>query len=211
MLNSLLSKIYLLPIILLSLSVHELSHGFAAYKLGDTTAKDMGRLTLNPAAHLDIVGTVAMMFFGFGWAKPVPVNFSRLRYRRLGPILVAIAGPLSNILIALISYVFYALIWFKTGDAHGFFIEYLETAVVLNVTLAAFNLLPIPPLDGSKVVISLLPSRLQYKVYSYEPYIQIVLFILLYIGLLDPVIRGFSYIVMRWLNSIVSGIINFIA
>ena len=211
MLNSLISKIYLLPIILLSLSVHELSHGYAAYKLGDTTAKDMGRLTLNPMAHIDIVGTVAMMFFGFGWAKPVPVNFSRLKYKRLGPITVALAGPLSNILIALVCYLAYFIIYYKTGDVSGFFIEYLSTAVVLNVTLAAFNLLPVPPLDGSKVVISLLPNELQYKVYRYEPYIQIVLFILLYIGLLDPVIRGFSYIVMNGLNRIVSGIINFIA
>ena len=210
MLNNLLLKIYLLPIILLSLSVHELSHGIAAYKLGDTTARDMGRLTLNPLAHLDVFGTLAMMFFGFGWAKPVPVNFSRLKYKRLGPIIVAIAGPLSNVFIALLCYVVFEFIFYNTGSYDGFFQSYLASAVTLNATLAAFNMLPVPPLDGSKVVISLLPERAQYKVYRYEPYIQLLMFALLYIGVLNPVIRRFSYLVLTWLDKTAGFIIGLI-
>ena len=189
MIDSLLQKLCFLPIVLFSLSLHELSHGLAAYKLGDNTAKAFGRLTLNPFAHLDIMGTIAMLFFGFGWAKPVPVNFANLKYKRLGPAMVAIAGPFSNFLLALAA-VIINLLCFSAGiELHPFFHDYVIYTIVINVTLAAFNLIPIPPLDGSKIVLSFLPFKWQFKVYRYEPYIQILFFILLYWGALDPLIN----------------------
>lgn len=207
MFQQLLYKLYLLPIVLFSLSIHELCHGYAAYKLGDDTAKSMGRLTINPLAHLDILGTIAMLFFGFGWAKPVPVNFSKLKYRRLGPILVSIAGPLSNILLAFICYFVLVVLGINDISTEGFWGSYLLSALIMNVTLAAFNLIPIPPLDGSKVVISLLPYKWQYKVYSVEIYIQIALFALLYIGALDPVIAAVRNFVMKLLFAGILGVL----
>ena len=207
MLNMVLGKLYLLPVIFLSLSVHEYFHGLAAYKLGDNTAKLSGRLTINPFAHIDLLGTLAMLFFGFGWAKPVPVNYSNLKHKRLGPILVALAGPLSNILLAFVSALL--LIGLMVGGviSGGFFAEYLSMAIIMNITLAVFNLIPLPPLDGSKVVLSLLPYKLQYKVYRYEPYIQVFLLFLLYMGRLDSVINYFSSLMLSGLTNAAVAII----
>lgn len=189
MIQNILEKLYILPIIFLSLSLHEMCHGYAAYKLGDDTAKVMGRLTLNPFAHLDLLGTLAMMFFGFGWAKPVPVNYANLKYKRLGPVLVALAGPLSNLIFAFFCMVLGIALIITGRGLSGFVGSYITTAIILNVTLAVFNMLPVPPLDGSKVVISLLPYKWQYYVYKNEVYIQIVLFALLYLGVISPVIN----------------------
>ncbi len=197
MLESLLQKLIFLPVILFSLSFHELAHGYAAYKLGDGTAKAYGRLTINPIAHLDILGTVAMLFFGFGWAKPVPVNFANLKYKKAGTLLVAAAGPFANFLLATLSLVLLTLSVVFKVPLYGFISDYLVYTVIINVTLAAFNLLPIPPLDGSKIVLSFLPFKWQFSVYRYEPYIQVVFFALLYLNVLDPVIGFMQGIVLR--------------
>lgn len=196
MFENLLQKLIFLPVILFSLSLHELAHGYAAYKLGDNTAKAYGRLTINPLAHVDILGTLAMLFFGFGWAKPVPVNFGNLKYRKAGPLLVAAAGPFSNFLLATVTLVILTLCGVFHVSLHGFINECLVYTVIINVTLAAFNLIPIPPLDGSKIVLSFLPFKWQYAVYRYEPYIQVVFFALLYLNVLDPLLRVMRNLVM---------------
>lgn len=210
MLENLLQKLIFLPIILFSLSLHELSHGYAAYRLGDDTAKAYGRLTLNPLAHVDLLGTLAMLFFGFGWAKPVPVNFGNLKYKKTGTFLVAAAGPFSNFLLATLAMVIFTLCAVMRVQLHGFITEYLIYTVIINVTLAAFNLIPIPPLDGSKIVLSFLPLKWQFTVYRYEIYIQVVLFALLYIGALDPVIRFMRNLVMQAVSVLPIIILNFL-
>lgn len=200
MIDRLIEALIYLPIILFSLSLHELAHGYAAYKLGDNTAKAYGRLTLNPLAHIDLIGTISMMFFRFGWAKPVPVNFSNLKYKRLGPILVSVAGPLSNFLLAAVVMVIYSICFALKVPMHNFVLDYIGMTIQLNVILAAFNLIPLPPLDGSKIILSLLPYKLQFTVYKYEPYIQIALFAMLYFGVLDPVINTIASFALNILS-----------
>ncbi len=184
-----------LPIVVLALSVHETAHGFVAYKMGDPTARSLGRLTLNPLKHLDPIGFICMVLFGFGWAKPVPINSRYFKKPRLGMALTAIAGPASNLLLA---FIFTALLKVFTLVAPlvpvtsefvfnllMFSQILLELGVYLNISLAVFNLLPIPPLDGSKIVYMFLPQKILYKVLKYERYISIGLLFLLAFGFLD--------------------------
>lgn len=148
--------------ILTALTVHEFSHALAAYFLGDQTAKRMGRLTLNPVAHLDPVGFLALVLVGFGWGKPVPFNPYNLRYPKWGSAMVAAAGPISNI----ISVIVFGLILKYTQPLLGqgnLLIEFLTLLVVLNLVLCLFNLIPIPPLDGSKFLLSALTAPEHYK------------------------------------------------
>ncbi len=153
--------ILLAPGILAALTVHEFSHGWAAYKLGDDTAKKMGRLTLNPIAHLDPIGTIMLFVFYFGWAKPVPVNPYNFRGNiRHGMIWVALAGPLSNIVFAaVLGTAFRILVATGALGNSTFLISAFTFAIFINLMLAFFNLIPIPPLDGSKIVEGLLPVR----------------------------------------------------
>ena len=165
-----ISLLLSIPIVLLALSVHETAHGFVADKLGDPTARNYGRLTLNPIKHLDPIGTVCMLLFGFGWARPVPINSRYFRKPRRDMALTAIAGPISNLLMALVfgllfnlwcfllSEVIYINSYFALNMASYFYI-FLYYGVSLNVTLAVFNLLPVPPLDGSRVVTAFLPPK----------------------------------------------------
>ena len=180
--------------------LHECAHGFCAYKFGDTTARNQGRLTLNPIKHIDPVGSLLIPgglflahYFGltktlflFGWAKPVPVNFRNLNPRRLGMILVALAGPLTNMVLAWIFSRLY--IWPVLSN----FSNVCAWAVMLNLTLAVFNMVPIPPLDGSRVVSGLLPMKLAYYYSRLEPFGFIILVVLLNLGLfgfLSPLIE----------------------
>lgn len=152
--------ILLIPPILAALTVHEYAHGWVAYRLGDPTAKDQGRLTLNPLAHLDPIGTILLFIAFFGWAKPVPVNPYNFRRPRQDMIWVALAGPGSNVLLAMaIGAIFQPLLNQGFIEPYGITYTMLTLAVFLNLMLAFFNLLPIPPLDGSKVVGGLLPVR----------------------------------------------------
>ena len=167
-------------VVFLCLPVHELCHGLAAYKLGDDTAKKMGRLSFNPIAHLDPLGTIMIFLFGIGYAKPVPINPLKFKDYRKGVALTALAGPLSNLAMAFVSaFVSAAVLHFFSGAAAARVIAYLFSLTAsINISLAVFNLLPIPPLDGSKVLFALLPDRLYRKLMRYERYGMLVLLVL---------------------------------
>ncbi|MHB8631207.1 MAG: site-2 protease family protein [Candidatus Limnocylindria bacterium] len=165
--------------ILLSITVHEFMHAYAATSLGDDTARSMGRLTLNPLAHFDIFGTLMIVLFRFGYGKPVPFNESRLR-GAFGVAIVAAAGPLSNLALAAL---FAVPLRFGAAVSLGFeYQRFLLTVVGINCLLAIFNLLPIPPLDGSNVVYGLLPPRQQYSWRQFQAYGPIILIGLLFLG-----------------------------
>lgn len=206
--HTLLRLLIMLPILLFSLVVHEVAHGYAAYIMGDPTAKRLGRLTLDPLAHLDPLGTLMMIWtfisgYGVGWAKPVPINFRNFRNRRLGTIVVGISGPLANILLALACSVPLrsALASYAKGE-NPYLAGILSGAIVVNVALASFNLLPIPPLDGSRVVYGLLRGKLAYFYAQLEKYGMFVLLMLALLGWLSylvfPLMNFIGPLVVRW-------------
>lgn len=170
-------------VILFALTVHEFSHALAADALGDDTARKMGRLTLNPLAHLDILGTLLMFIAGFGWAKPVPVNLYNLKKPRTGMIFIAAAGPLSNLLTALAAG---GAIRFFSGSGSDFFLSHtgifvgnlLFLLVVYSVALAVFNLIPIPPLDGSRILYGILPRTAADFYARFEKVGMLLLFVM---------------------------------
>ena len=202
----LIAFIMCLPIMMLSLSVHETAHGFVAHKCGDPTAYNLGRITLNPLKHLDPIGFLCMMFVGFGWAKPVPINTRNFNNHRRGMILTALAGPLSNILLGFLFAVIYKIFIsvaqnITINTAQQFIILqavviFLVTAISLNISLAIFNLIPIPPLDGSKILFSILPYKIYFKIMPYERYISLVFAGLLIFGVLSPVLSWGSGLIM---------------
>lgn len=172
--------------VLFSLSVHEFSHGVAAYAVGDKTAKYSGRLSLNPLAHLDPFGAICLFLFGFGWAKPVPVNPWNFKNKKGGMILTALAGPFSNFLLAFIAMVIYTLLGGMSFSSASFgftvasvFYELAYYMIMINLGLGLFNLIPIPPLDGSKVLTAILPERTYFKLMDYERYGFIILILLI--------------------------------
>ena len=171
--------------LLYSVILHEIAHGLVASWFGDNTAKYSGRLTLNPMAHLDPVGTLMLFFVGFGWAKPVPVNYNNLNNSRLGIMAVALAGCITNILLATVAIFLMQLQVFNTNPA---FATIFPIVIKINIMLAAFNLIPIPPLDGSKVLMGFLPEEAQSNLARIEPYGFFIIIILLYTGILYPVI-----------------------
>ena len=177
--------IYNLPGLFTAIIFHELAHGFVAYKLGDSTAKDAGRLTLNPFKHLDLTGFVFLLLFRFGWAKPVPINSFNFKNRKLGTIMVSLAGPVSNFIIAII--VGFILSLDLITNAIVFKILFIT--LWYNIMLGVFNLLPFPPLDGSKIVASLLPKKLEYYFYKYERYFYLILIILIATNTVDKLMR----------------------
>ncbi|WP_231893395.1 site-2 protease family protein [Rossellomorea aquimaris] len=172
--------------LVLAFTVHEFAHAYVAYKFGDTTAKDQGRLTLNPIQHLDPIGTILILVAGFGWARPVPVNRSRFKNPRLAGVLVSVAGPLSNFLIAFIAFgIFYFFVGVTgVSGIPPFVIDLLQMIVELNVLLFVFNLLPFPPLDGYRIIEDLSPNHVRAKLSQYEQY-GILLFLILVITPLD--------------------------
>lgn len=191
-----------IPITLLALTVHEFSHGWVSSKLGDPTPKYQGRLTLNPMAHLDLAGTLLMIFTGFGWAKPVQVDPRYYKNTKRGMALVALAGPLSNFLLMVIGLLcWYALI------VLGFYVninESLQNALQLfiqifiyrNAGLMVFNLIPIPPLDGSKIVGMFLPDNLYYKILQYERYCMFIIMALSLSGMLSRILlTGINFVI----------------
>lgn len=197
--------IYLIPAVLLSLSFHEFSHGYVAFKLGDPTAKQAGRLTLNPLAHIDPLGTLCMLIFRFGWAKPVPVNVMYFKDRKKGMAITAAAGPISNLLLAFLCLLLFVPVLVYAGwtAVGSYAANFLYIMVMINVGLAVFNLLPISPLDGSKILYAVLSNKIYFSIMRYERYFQPVLFLLLWTGLLsrpisflrDAVISGMEFLV----------------
>ena len=175
---------------LLCISFHEMGHGYAAWLLGDSTAKKRGRVSMNPLRHIDPLGLLLLVTAGFGWAKPVPVDMQHFRRPKLGMALTALAGPFSNFLmgavaLALASVLYhFAMFQLMTTWLYYLFLFLLRIAI-LSVGLGVFNLIPIPPLDGSKVVFSLLPDRIYYTILRYERYLMFLLFVLVFLNLLD--------------------------
>jgi len=177
--------IILAVLLLYSVIAHEVAHGWVAYLFGDDTAKRSGRLSFNPMLHIDPVGTLMLFLVGFGWAKPVPVDYFRLKNFRLGLICVSLAGCVTNILIAIIA-VFLLQFEFVKNNPNMF--VPLMVLVRINVILGALNLIPIPPLDGSKVLMGVLPREAQAALARLEPYGFFILIFLLFTGMLNPVI-----------------------
>ena len=193
--------IYIIPL-LFAITLHEAAHGWVASKLGDHTARMMGRVTLNPSKHIDPIGTIAIPLvlllsssgFIFGWAKPVPINFNALRNGKNGMIWVALAGPIANIVMA-ICWLFVMIIAINMNIT--VLIEMGRVGILVNCVLAVFNLLPIPPLDGSRVISALLPNRLAYQYNQLEQYGLYILLGLMFLG-------GFNYLVRPWVELILS-------
>ncbi|MDD5449408.1 MAG: site-2 protease family protein [Candidatus Omnitrophica bacterium] len=176
----------LLAVILLySIILHEIAHGWIARLFGDDTAYLSGRLTLNPVSHLDPIGTLMLFIAGFGWARPVPINYDRLASRQFGLFFVALAGCATNILIAIVSLF---LMQFDAVNTNSALMAILPIAAKINIILGAFNLIPIPPLDGSKILMSFLSYQAQLTFARVEPYGFFILILLLFTGLLNPVI-----------------------
>jgi len=184
--------------LLYSIVIHELAHGWVAYRMGDPTAKLLGRLSLNPLKHLDPVGTLMLFIFGFGWAKPVPINLSYVRNMRKGLILVSSAGIFANMALAFLTFL---LSGFLSPSPSGSLRLLLYYLAQINIILAAFNLIPIPPLDGSKILMGFLSDRYRYALSRLEPYGFFIIIGLLYIGALNPVIAFFRGVIL-WLIGI---------
>lgn len=211
-------SVWALPV-LAAIVFHEVSHGWVANRLGDPTAARMGRLTLNPIAHIDIVGTLLvpamLIVMGgpvFGWAKPVPVNFGNLRDPRRDMIRVSLAGPAMNLLLALVSLIVLKLIVLNGAASQGGASSYvllplaymMQASVSINVVLAVFNAFPIPPLDGSKVLMGVLPDEMAMQLARLEPYGFIIIIVLLATGILNVLLVP----LIRFVHGILSAIVG---
>lgn len=200
--------IYAIPGLLIAMTVHEWAHAKVADNLGDYTPRMQGRLTLNPISHIDPIGLIMLFFAQIGWAKPVPINPNNFSNYRNGVMQVSLAGPLSNLIVALVATVLFALT-FKYNMSTHWLTAILQLIIIYNVNFAIFNLVPIPPLDGSKVLLSLLPGEMAYK---YETsiiarYSFILLILLVFTGILGFIIRPISGLIISFLNIIVSLIV----
>lgn len=186
--------------VLFCLTVHEVSHGLAANALGDPTAKSQNRLSLNPLRHIDIFGTLMMLVAGFGWAKPVPVDMRYFRHPKLGMAVTALAGPVSNFILAYLALLVRAAVlpFYMTSGGIGWYlaVDFTETLAILSIGLGIFNLIPIPPLDGSKVLEGILPDRIYYAILRYENVGMLLLMLVLFSGVADlPLSAARSWVV----------------
>lgn len=192
----------------MAIVMHEVAHGFVSYKFGDPTAKAAGRLTLNPLKHLDPIGTLSLLILHFGWAKPVPVNPYYYKNKKRGMVLVGLAGPMTNFVLAFLSMIAMQLILVWTG---GYADEWvvllfngLSYSAMINVTLGTFNLIPFPPLDGSKIIGAILPDKLYFGMMRYDRYGYFILMALMVTGLLDKPLNW----MMSGMHEILWGLIN---
>lgn len=197
--------IFRIPALLIALTVHEYAHARVAVALGDPTPRFMGRLTLNPIAHLDAIGLIMLWLFRFGWAKPVPVNPNNFKDGRKAMMWVSLAGPASNILVAFSVAIIHALL-VKLHLLTSFWANIIALTYIYNLIFAIFNLVPIPPLDGSKILMSLLPGRQAYALQRIEPYGSFILIGLVYIGIIGAI----TYPIERGLDLIIRTIVGII-
>lgn len=191
--------------------LHELAHGWVAYKLGDNTAKKQGRLTFNPIASIDPIGMAMILLFGFGFAKPVPVNMRNFKKPKRDMALVGLAGPCANLILAFVSiFICYALASVLHESTFAtIIVSFFYYSAYINVTLAAFNLIPIPPLDGSKIIAGILPDKVYYKYMMYERYAMIALMVILFTGILDKFLNVVCGALMAFISIIPSLIFGF--
>ncbi len=197
--------------VLLSISVHEMFHGYVAYWMGDTTAKYTGRLTLNPLHHLDPIGAICLFLFGFGWAKPVMVNPRNFRNQKAGMVMTALGGPISNFVLAFIAQIGVMYFGSKTfvSDANmGFKLTVVVYIICyylvqMNLGLGLFNLIPIPPLDGSKILNAILPGKVYFKIMEYERYGFLILIILINTPIFDSFLFGGENLIISAYESVI--------
>lgn len=185
---------YIIITVIIGFTLHEFAHAYVAYKFGDPTAEKQGRLTLNPIAHIDPLGALFIILVGFGWARPVPVNRYYFKRPRLAGVLVSLAGPVSNLVLAFIGFILFAILY-KTGITNGMpfdFFPFLQIFIYMNLLLFAFNLIPLPPLDGYRIIEDLVTSRIRAKMSQYEVYGSILFIVLVVTGLSNSTI--FPYI-----------------
>ncbi len=214
---NLCSRVFILFCVL---PLHEFAHAFVSYKLGDHTARLKGRLTVNPMAHIDPIGALVIVLAGFGWAKPVPVNPRNFKNPKVGMAITAAAGPLSNVIMATLTLILLNVVVGVGGytsfnefyfyqlsgemNFYGAIALFLYYAASINVTLAVFNLLPVPPLDGSRLVTMIIPDKYYYKIMQYERYITIGILLLILVGALNVPLQWLSGLLMDGLMAIAS-------
>ena len=200
--------------LLISIPVHESAHAFVSYKLGDPTAKNLGRISLNPIRHFDLMGGLCMIFAGFGWAKPVPVDTRYYKNKKVGMAISSLAGPLSNILMAYLSIIpakSFGYLELATGGRTWYALYIIfQYMAIINITLGIFNMIPIPPFDGSRIFLLVLPERWYFGVMRYERYIMVAIFALLFTGLLDGPLFFLQNGLLRGLDFL-SGFVDVIA
>lgn len=202
--------IYTVPAIFIALSCHEFGHAYAAYKMGDLSQKENGRLTLNPFRHLDSAGTLCLLLFHVGWGKPVQVDPYFFKDKKQGMIWTAVAGPLVNLVLGFVFILLDGLL--LVLGFHGVIASYLhvlfQTTAVMNIGLGVFNLIPLPPLDGSKVLMGILPEETYFKLMQYEMYFSLGLLLLLFTGVLDASLNHAISSILRVYLNIVGAILG---
>lgn len=214
MISNLISILINVPITLIALTGHELAHAWVSDKLGDPTPHKEGRLSLNPFAHLDLVGTILMIFTGFGWAKPVSINPMYYKNRKKGMAFTAAAGPIANFVMAFAAVLLGAVVGifcdisgFGAGFA-GIFESIMFIFAQRNLCFMVFNLIPIPPLDGSKVLGLVIPNRIYYRILQYEQYAIFLIMILSVLGVFDSIIGNGVYAVLRMIYGAIGSLVS---
>ncbi len=217
-LSQLKAMIYVAPVILIAISFHEFAHGYVSYKMGDPTPKMDGRLTLNPLRHLDVAGTLCLLFFHMGWAKPVRINTAYYKNKKKGTILVSLAGPMMNFFLAFLSMMFFGILYrygnpYSRGIYIGEMLAYYSA--IVNIGLGVFNLIPLPPLDGSNVLGEIIPKVNEFY-FQIRQYRSLILIILLVSGVLsrplsianNAILNGMWNLVKLFLHIGITGTTN---